>query len=256
MIRIATGNRRPVSCAVPVERLIVIADAHIGAASPESESALLRFLAEAPGLGDSLLVAGDLFEFWFSWRRAIPRRTFRVAAALTALAARMPVRMVGGNHDRWGRPFWAEEAGIEWSARALDLEVAGHSVHAMHGDGVAERPGRISWSHRIVGHPLTAHLFGLLHPDLGIWLVDRLAPLLGERRITPELRAASAARQVAHARRLLSGPRAPWMLIMGHTHTPALEEVAPGRFYLNPGAWLDGHRYAVVTMRGAELCTF
>lgn len=241
---------------MPTQRLLVIADAHIGAAPAVTEAALLRFLDTAPTLGDSLLVVGDLFEFWFVWRRVVPRRAFRIASALANLARRMPVSMVGGNHDRWDRTFWRDEAGIQWSPGGLDLELAGHAVHALHGDGLVERPGRVAWSHRLIANPLTPRLFGLLHPDLGIWVVDRLAPLLGEHRITPAIQAANAARQLEFARTRLTGQPAPWMLIMGHTHTPALHELAPGHFYLNPGAWLDGHRYAVVTGAGAELRQF
>jgi len=37
------------------------------------------------------------------------------------------------------------------------------------------------------------------------------------------------------------------LLIMGHTHVAATETPSPGRRYLNPGAWLDGQRYAVAT---------
>jgi UDP-2,3-diacylglucosamine pyrophosphatase LpxH len=38
---------------------------------------------------------------------------------------------------------------------------------------------------------------------------------------------------------------------MGHTHAAALVEIEPGRTYLNPGAWVDGLRYAVV--RGSDV---
>lgn len=254
--RVAVANRRPVSSAVPAQRLLVIADAHIGSAPADSEVALLRFLDEAPHLGDALLVVGDLFEFWFTWRRAVPRRGFGIAAALAALARRMPVSMVGGNHDRWGAPFWSTDTRVRWSPGTLDLDVGDQMVRAVHGDGAAERPGRVSWSHRAIGHPVTARIFGLLHPDAGIWLVDRIAPLLGEHRLTPEIQAANAARQLDYARRYLAENPDPWMLIMGHTHVAALEELQPGRFYLNPGAWLDGQRYAVVQAGGAELRTF
>jgi UDP-2,3-diacylglucosamine pyrophosphatase LpxH len=43
---------------------------------------------------------------------------------------------------------------------------------------------------------------------------------------------------------------------MGHTHVPALDAVAAGRHYLNPGAWLDDQRYAIITREGAELRTY
>jgi UDP-2,3-diacylglucosamine hydrolase len=237
---------------VPAQRLLVIADAHIGSAPKANEEALLRFLRDAPTLGDALLVAGDLFEFWFGWRRVIPRRGFAVAAALTEAAARMPVSMLGGNHDRWGRQLWTD-TNITWSPAQLELEIGDRQVEALHGDGVAERPGRVSWSHRLIGHPLTAGIFGLVHPDVGIWLVDRMSPWLGELRPTAERKAASAARQLAYARERLADAIAPWMLIMGHTHVAALEELAPGRFYLNPGPWIDEQRYAVVTPEGATL---
>ena len=220
-----------------------------------NEVALLRFLRDAPTMGDALLVAGDLFEFWFGWRRVIPRRGFAVAAALAELAARMPVSMLGGNHDRWGRQSWAD-AGIIWSRGLLELRVGERRIHALHGDGVAERPGRVSWSHRLIGHPLTAGTFGLLHPDLGVWLVDRLSPWLGELHSTAEQKAASAARQLEYARQRMASNPGPWMLIMGHTHVAALEEISPARFYLNPGPWIDEQCYAVVTPEGARLRQF
>ncbi len=241
---------------MPAQRLLVIADAHIGGAPKANEAALLRFLREAPSMGDALLVTGDLFEFWFGWRRVIPRRGFAVAAALAELAARMPVSMVGGNHDRWGRAGWAEDTGITWSRGQLELQVGERRIVALHGDGVAERAGRVSWSHRLVGHPLTAHTFGLLHPDVGIWLVDRLSPWLGELHSTAAQQVASAARQLDYARKRLATDPDPSMLVMGHTHVPALAELAPGRHYLNPGPWIGEQCYAVVTPEDAGLHRF
>ena len=46
--------------AVLGERLVVLADAHLGATPPEVEHSLLAFLESAPCLGDALLVNGDL----------------------------------------------------------------------------------------------------------------------------------------------------------------------------------------------------
>jgi UDP-2,3-diacylglucosamine pyrophosphatase LpxH len=46
------------------------------------------------------------------------------------------------------------------------------------------------------------------------------------------------------------------LVVMGHTHRPALASPMPGRQYLNPGAWFDGFRFAVATEHHAELRTF
>ena len=67
-----------------------------------------------PTLGDCLLVNGDLFDFWFSYSRVIPRRGFHVAAALARLRRRLPIVMVGGNHDRWDSDFWERDLGLDF----------------------------------------------------------------------------------------------------------------------------------------------
>jgi UDP-2,3-diacylglucosamine hydrolase len=241
---------------VPDHRLLVVADAHIGAAPPEAEAALLAFLDAAPELGDALLVAGDLFEFWFAYRRVIPRRAFPVAAALARLATRFPVAMAGGNHDRWGDPFWAAEAGITYSARELTLDGGGRRVLALHGDGLTERPGRVTLVHRLIGHPLVGGTFRLLHPDLGMRIVDRIAPWLGEGVQDAETKRRGAARQQRWAEARLAADPSVGAIVMAHTHVPALFERPDGRLYLNPGAWYDGGRYAVIAATGAELRQF
>lgn len=241
---------------MPVTRLLVLADAHIGPTTNSTEQSLLEFLDSVPGEGDALLIVGDLFDFWFGYRRAIPRHGFRVAAALSALSRRVPVHLVGGNHDRWGAPFWAEEAGIDFAAHSLDLEVAGRKVRAMHGDGLAERGGKVGMVHRLVGHPATSFLFGLLHPDLGLPLVDRISPRLGDGRDNKEAMAASAARQERWAHEHLAANPGIDVLVMAHSHVPVVQQHEARRVYLNPGAWQDGGRYAVVDSAFAELRRF
>jgi len=116
--------------------LVVLSDAHLGYAPPAVETALLEFLDIMPSLGDTLLVNGDLFEFWFAYRTVVPRHAFRTAAALSALARKVPVLMVGGNHDRWGLEFWNREAGIRYAPHRLEFEAGGRRGLAVHGDAL------------------------------------------------------------------------------------------------------------------------
>ncbi|MBA3317097.1 MAG: hypothetical protein H0T50_03275, partial [Gemmatimonadales bacterium] len=105
---------------------------------PAVEEAFLAFLDAVPSLGDSLLVNGDLFDFWFSYSRVVPRRGFHVAAALARLARRLPVLMVGGNHDRWGGDFWSRDLGLRFDPHRLTFQVGRLQVAAIHGDGLTE----------------------------------------------------------------------------------------------------------------------
>ena len=118
--------------------LVIVSDAHLGVAAPGTEQALLEFLDAVPTLGDCLLINGDLFDFWFTYSRVIPRRGFHVAAALAGLRRRVPIVMVGGNHDRWDRDFWARDLGLSFSPHRATFEIGRRTVTAIHGDGLAQ----------------------------------------------------------------------------------------------------------------------
>lgn len=247
---------RPIFGAVLGHALVVVSDAHLGATPPPVEESFLAFLDEVPVLGDSLLVNGDLFDFWFSYSRVIPRRGFRVAAALSALAKRVPVLMVGGNHDRWGGDFWQREAGVRFDPHRLDFAIGERRVAAVHGDGLTEPSLGASLFHRLINHPVTAGVYRAIHPEIGLWLVDRLAPHLGDHTPNEVLLRDASVRQGAWAAGLLAAEPDLDLVIMGHTHQAQTGEPYPGRHYVNPGAWLDNGRYAVVTDTGCELRQF
>ena len=236
--------------------LVVLSDAHLGATPPAAEEGLLEFLDAVPTLGDSLLVNGDLFDFWYSYSQVIPRRGFHVAASLARLARRMPVLMVGGNHDRWGGDFWERDLGVRFHPRRLTFRIGEREVAAIHGDGLSETRRRAALLHRVINHRATSAVYRALHPDLGMRLVELLSPHLGDHTGDEAKLAEAARRQQAWAEGLLARERSLGLVIMGHTHRAALTRNATGAEYLNPGAWFDGFRYAVARAASSELCRF
>jgi UDP-2,3-diacylglucosamine hydrolase len=236
--------------------LVVVSDAHLGATPPAVEEALLAFLDAVPDQGDCLLVNGDLFDFWYSYGRVIPRRGFHVAAALARLARRMPVLMVGGNHDRWGGDFWQRDLGVRFDPYRLSFRIGDRQVAAIHGDGLTEVNRGAGLLHRIVNHRVTSAVYSALHPEIGLRLVDLLSPHLGDHTHDAAKLALAAERQRAWAERLMAREPEVGLVVMGHTHWPVTARSATGAEYLNPGAWFDGYRYAVATGSGVELRRF
>jgi UDP-2,3-diacylglucosamine hydrolase len=236
--------------------LVVVSDAHLGVTPPAVEEALLAFFDAVPGLGDALLINGDLFDFWYSYGRVIPRRGFHVAAALARLTRRLPVMMVGGNHDRWGGDFWERDLGVRFEPRRLDFDSGARRVAAIHGDGLTEGTRRAALLHRLINHRATSALYRVLHPDLGLRLVDLLSPHLGDHTADDAGLARAAERQRAWAERLMAREPEIGLVVMGHTHRPAAVRISTGGEYLNPGAWFDGYRYAVAAPEGLELRRF
>jgi UDP-2,3-diacylglucosamine hydrolase len=238
-------------------RVVVVADAHLGQVPPATEAAFHAFLDRVPQPGDHLLIAGDLFDFWFEYRAVIPRKHFSSVAKLQAVRARgIPITFVGGNHDRWGGAFLRQDLGIAFHGGDAELELAGRRAFVAHGDGLTEQHWSGALMHRVTRHPVTIWAFRLLHPTIGFWIADKLSGTLADNTRDRAVLDRAAAAQKEWARALLARRTDLSLVIMAHTHRPVVERLPDGRTYLNPGAFLDGGRYAVVTRDAVELKQF
>jgi UDP-2,3-diacylglucosamine hydrolase len=238
-------------------RVIVVADAHLGQVPPAIESAFHTFLEAVPDMGDMLLINGDLFDFWFEYGSVIPRRHFGTVAKLHTLVARgIPITFVGGNHDRWGGDFLIKDLGVAFHGGEAEVDVAGRRAFVAHGDGLTEQHWSAKVMHRVTRHGITIRLFRALHPDVGFWIAHKLSATLADNTRDPAVLDCAAQAQARYAREALARRPDLGLVVLAHTHRPALEQLPDGRAYLNPGAWLDGSRYAVVTRDSIELKTF
>lgn len=245
----------PVYCAVPSSTIVtVVSDAHLSGPRDETSAAFHSFLETLPDSCDHLLINGDLFEFWFTYSSVIPRSAFPTLAALAKLRqAGVRLTVFGGNHDQWGGGFWENELEAEYFAKPTEMSLAGWSAWVGHGHGIVEldRTGR--WMHGLTAKPITARAFSLVHPDMAFWMVRLLSRQLARRHRGDAIIVRAAAAQAEFARRLLRDRETLDLVVLGHTHRHALESVGYNRWYLNPGAWVEQYRYAVITSDGPEL---
>lgn len=232
---------------MPALPTVVVSDAHLGAVPTRNERSFLGFLQSLPGRTEELLINGDLFDFWFEYRRVIPRRYFPVLRRLADLRdAGVRVRMVGGNHDAWGGTFLRDDLGLELLEGPLVTRVGGRRTYLAHGDGLAAG----DWGYRAVRGVIRSRaataLFRLVHPDLSLPLVRRISGTPDRHESGPGAEAGRADVLSEHAASLLRDDPALELVIFGHAHRPELREVAPGRHYLNPGDWIHHLSYALV----------
>jgi UDP-2,3-diacylglucosamine hydrolase len=241
----------------PTNTVIVVSDSHLGAASAASTAAFHEFLTLVPNLGDHLVINGDLFDFWFEYRSVIPRAAFQTLVLLRRVRdAGVAITLTGGNHDRWGGKFFEEELGAAFHPDGAELRLAGWRTWLAHGDGLVEQHWGGRLLHRVTRHALTVRAFRAIHPDLGFRLTRWMSPALADHTRDHTVLDRAAAAQASLARKVLAERPELDLVILGHTHRALLEPVGQRRWYLNPGAWMDGQRYAVVTSAGPELRTF
>jgi UDP-2,3-diacylglucosamine hydrolase len=236
---------------------LVVSDAHIGFAPSAVEAAFHRFLEHVPDVADHLVINGDLFEFWFEYRSVVARAAFPTLEAIARVRrAGVQVTIIGGNHDRWGGAFWREQLGAAFHPDGTDLTLGGFTTAIHHGDGLAGDRLGARLFRMVVRNPATTALFRLLHPDLGYGLVRRLSPHLGGKTEDATVREDATDRQVAYARDVAQTRPDVQLVILSHTHVPRIESLGAGRWFLNPGALMDGMRYARIDTGGPVLERF
>ena len=238
-------------------RVLAVADAHLGQVPATVGAAFHAFLDEVPRPGDHLVLTGDLFDFWFEYQSVIPRKHFATVAKLQEVRRRgVPITFVGGNHDRWGGSFFTRDLGIEFFGGEAELDLGGRRAFIAHGDGLTEQHWSGALMHRVTRHPITVAVFRVLHPTIGFWIADLFSRHLADNTKDRAVLDRAAAAQRRWAADFLTAHPSIALVIMAHTHRPVVDRMADGRIYVNPGAFLDGGRYAEITAAGVELKQF
>ncbi len=228
----------------------LFSDAHIGAAPAEVERSLLSFLRGLPNDAKSVVINGDLFDFWFEWKHVVPRTGVRVLGEIARIVdSGIPVLWIAGNHDCWGGDVLRDDIGAQYHLGPWRGELGGWDTLVEHGDGLREKEDRPYRRLRaVLRHPLCVKAFRWIHPDWGTWLARRSSHT--SRNMRPR-DGGDGLRQVAVER--MSAVDAPQLLVFGHSHVTTLERMGAGVF-ANPGAWMDAPTFLRVTPGKIEIC--
>lgn len=220
----------------------VFSDVHLGVTPPQVERSLLGFLGHLRGAARSVIINGDLFDFWFEWRTVIPRSGFRVLAEIARITeAGIPVLWIAGNHDCWGGDVLTKDVGVTYHVGPWTGTVAGWHTRVDHGDGLRDAEDRrYRLLRSVLRHRWSVRAFRWIHPDLG----SRIA--LGSSHASRTYRARDGGeglRKVAH--RQLEAMPGTDLLIYGHSHVAHLERGVAG-VYANAGTWMDDTTYLTI----------
>jgi UDP-2,3-diacylglucosamine hydrolase len=235
--------------------IFIASDVHLGAVPESTERAFVAFLRHVAENASSLLLAGDLFDFWFEYGAVVPGRHFRVLAALADVVdAGVPVTLAGGNHDAWGGRFLRDEVGITFHADAFRTELAGRRTLVAHGDGVGRGDLKYRALKALLRSRVTIAAFRALHPEIGVRIARRVSST--EAKSGHDAAAAGRARHIeAWAKDQLAHDPTIDLVVCGHAHVPAMLDVGGDRWYLNAGDWVTHFSY-ITLVAGArpELC--
>lgn len=239
-------------------------DIHLGAGSPEqakrTERAFCRWLDLVAEDATDVYLLGDVFDFWFEYRRVVPQGFVRVLARLAALSDRgVHVTLFTGNHDMWCYEYLTRECGVRIVYHPQVVELYGRKLHLAHGDNLNIKGQPLLRAMNATFRSKVARwLFSwLVHPDLALkfgrgWS-GRSRKSHGGESITPH----NLDFLVEYARNHYLEHDDTYAYIFGHMHYPHSVEEGDFRVLFLSDWSRDVATYAVMdTNHKLELKTF
>jgi UDP-2,3-diacylglucosamine hydrolase len=206
----------------------------------------------------TIYILGDIFDFWFEYRHAIPKGFMRLQGKLAELRdAGIPIIFFTGNHDMWMFDYFTTELGIPIYREPQLLEVGSQKLLIGHGDGLG--PGDLNYKFikKFFNSRLCQWLFARLHPNLGISIANiwsrqsRISNLKMEDKFQGE----EGEFLWVYCREMEKTKHHDYY-IFGHRHIPLDLKISDTSRYINLGEWVHFSTYAVYDGKTVELKTF
>lgn len=244
------------------KKIYFASDFHLGVpdapSSQAREKRIVAWLDTVKHDAHSIYLMGDIFDFWFEYKHAIPKGFIRLQGKLAELRdAGLPIYFFTGNHDMWLFDYFEKEMGIVIYRQPVLLEVNKKKLLIGHGDGLG--PG--DHVYKILKKFFNSHvcqwLFARIHPNLGIAIAQywsrqsRISNTKNEEKFKGEENeflfsyCKDLERQQHHD-----------FYVFGHRHLPLDLKINEHSRYINLGEWVHFDTYAAFDGNDMELKVF
>ncbi|MFK7969420.1 MAG: UDP-2,3-diacylglucosamine diphosphatase [Bacteroidia bacterium] len=241
------------------DTIYIASDMHFGApdaaTSRERERRFVAWLDHIKPSVKELWLLGDLFDFWFEYKRAVPKGHLRFLGKLAELAdAGIPIHIFVGNHDLWFGDYLVEEIGATVYRKPQMRSWHGKQFYLAHGDGLGPGDHGYKLMKAVFTNPLCKWLFARLHPNFGIGLASffshtslkanpkKATPLVPEKEFLYQ-----------HVRDVLPAHPELDYFVFGHRHHFHQTEIAPGKQLIYLGDWMQFDSYLEISGEGVLL---
>ncbi len=167
-----TGRRETISLDTMDLPIYFISDIHLMLKKSNSESErqkiLFQFLHHVSDTGGTLVINGDLFDFYFEYKDVIPKIFVPFYHEILKIREKgIKVHYIVGNHDYWVQDFITEVLFDKTYFSDTSFNSNGKKFYVTHGDGY------LSWDR---GYRL---LRAIIRSRLFIWLYRWVHPTIG-----------------------------------------------------------------------------
>lgn len=233
------------------KNIYFLSDFHLGA--PNATESLIRekkiicFLDEVKHTAAAVFIVGDLFDFWYEYKRVVPKGYVRILGKIAEFTdAGIPVYFFVGNHDMWMKDYFEKELNTAVYFEPKEFTYSGKKFLIGHGDGLGPGDNGYKFIKKIFRNKLCQALFGALPPNLGIGIADYFSrKSRAKTGKTDEVYLEEDKEWlVIYSKEILKQQHYDYF-IFGHRHLPLNIALNENSRYINLGDWIKYFSYAV-----------
>jgi UDP-2,3-diacylglucosamine hydrolase len=125
------------------EKIYFASDLHLGSDLLEdpkcTEQRFVRWLDTIRDDAKALYLLGDIFDFWFEYKKTVPRGFTRFLGKIAEMHdAGVDIHFFTGNHDVWMFDYFRNELGVSVHHQPLRTTIDGKNFYLAHGDGLGD----------------------------------------------------------------------------------------------------------------------
>lgn len=242
------------------KKIYFLSDVHLGAPvlenNREREAGLVEWLESIKSDCGILFLLGDIFDFWFEYKRAVPKGYIRFLAKICEFTDQgIPVHFFTGNHDIWAFDYLPQECGVVLHTHNEVFSINGKRFLIGHGDALNSKDKGYLFLYKIFHNHFLQRCFRWVHPDLGILLAQKWSShsrLENGKIEADSFRGEEQEEIVRFCKQTLRTQYFDYF-IFGHRHVPIDFPLSGNSTYINTGDWITFNSYATFNGEKMEL---
>ncbi len=241
------------------KKIYFLSDFHLGAPNAQAslirEKKIIKFLDEIKADAEQIFIVGDLFDFWYEYKKVVPKGYVRILGKLAEITdSGIPIHFFVGNHDMWMKDYFKTELNIPVYFEPHPFTFNNKTFLIGHGDGLGPGDYGYKFIKKIFRNKISQFFFGILPPYIGMGMANFFSQ--------------KSRAQTGQTDEIFLGEEKEWLIIyckevlktqsydyfiFGHRHLPINFNLSASSLYVNLGDWIKYDSYAVFDGEKLEL---
>ncbi len=244
-------------------KIYFASDFHLGAPNEKEslirEKRIISWLDQIKNDAKEIYLVGDIFDFWFEYKNAIPKGFVRFQGKIAELTdSGIPIHIFTGNHDMWIFDYIPKELGCTLYRNPIIKEYGSKKFYIGHGDGLGPGDTKYKMLKSVFTSKLCQWAFARIHPNLGIGIANAWSRKSRRTNLSYDevFHGEEKEQLIIYCKDYTKKDSSIDYFIFGHRHLPLEIKINEKTTYFNLGEWIKHNTYAVFDGENLELITF